>query len=199
MHRAGDAGAGGCARLVRLCANRQRVQPRADRPRAIPALDPAACAGRLCRRSLRSPQGGHAVAEPCRRSARSVSMPASTIMPTRMLPIYLMAMVIASARSFSMPSTASLLPNIVTREQFPQAVAFSSSSMQFASMVGPAIGGFVYAADRREHLSAAGGVAGGGGAADPDRARRRRVSNRAAVARPGRRPSPASAMSATTS
>lgn len=66
-------------------------------------------------------------------------------MPTRMLPIYLMAMVIAGARSFSLPATASLLPNIVAREQFPQAVAFSSSSMQFAAMVGPAIGGFVYA------------------------------------------------------
>ena len=66
-------------------------------------------------------------------------------MPTRMLPVYLMAMVITSARSFALPSTASLLPNIVTREQFPQAVAFSSSSMQFASMVGPAVGGFAYA------------------------------------------------------
>jgi MFS family permease len=66
-------------------------------------------------------------------------------MPTRMLPVYLMAMVIAGARSFSMPATASLLPNIVTRAQFPQAIAFSSSSMQFAAMVGPAIGGFVYA------------------------------------------------------
>lgn len=66
--------------------------------------------------------------------------------PTQMLPIYLMAMLIASARSFSLPATASLLPNIVSRQQFPQAVAFSSSSMQFAAMVGPAIGGFVYAA-----------------------------------------------------
>ena len=35
---------------------------------------------------------------------------------------------------------------IVSRQQFPQAVAFSSSSMQFAAMVGPAIGGFAYAA-----------------------------------------------------
>lgn len=66
-------------------------------------------------------------------------------MPTQTLPIYLMAMVIAGARSFSMPASASLLPNIVTREQFPQAIDFSSSSMQFASMVGPAIGGFLYA------------------------------------------------------
>ena len=65
--------------------------------------------------------------------------------PTQTLPIYLMAMVIAGARSFSMPASASLLPNIVSREQFPQAIAFSSSSMQFASMVGPAIGGFLYA------------------------------------------------------
>jgi MFS family permease len=68
------------------------------------------------------------------------------LMPSRTLPIYLMAMVIAGARSFSMPASASLLPNIVTRRQFPQAIAFSSSSMQFASMVGPAIGGFLYAA-----------------------------------------------------
>jgi MFS family permease len=66
-------------------------------------------------------------------------------MPTQTLPIYLMAMVISGARSFALPSTASLLPNIVSREQFPQAVAFSSSSMQFAAMVGPAVGGFVYA------------------------------------------------------
>lgn len=66
-------------------------------------------------------------------------------LPTQTLPIYLMAMIIASARSFSLPSTASLLPNIVTREQFPKAVAFSSSSMQFAAMVGPAVGGFAYA------------------------------------------------------
>lgn len=65
--------------------------------------------------------------------------------PTEMLPIYAMAMIISGARSFSLPATASLLPNIVSREQFPQAVAFSSSSMQFAAMVGPAIGGFVYA------------------------------------------------------
>ncbi|ETR77293.1 MFS transporter [Afipia sp. P52-10] len=65
--------------------------------------------------------------------------------PDRMLPIYLMAMLISGARSFSLPATASLLPNIVPRAQFPQAVAFSSSSMQFAAMVGPAIGGFAYA------------------------------------------------------
>jgi len=71
-------------------------------------------------------------------------------MPTQMLPIYLMTMLIAGARSFSMPASASLLPNIVTREQFPQAVAFSSSSMQGAAMVGPAIGGFVYAAIAQE-------------------------------------------------
>lgn len=66
-------------------------------------------------------------------------------LPTLTWPIYLMAMLIASARSFSLPSTASLLPNIVTRDEFPRAVAFSTSSMQFAAMIGPAVGGFVYA------------------------------------------------------
>jgi MFS family permease len=65
--------------------------------------------------------------------------------PTAMLPIYTMVLVISGARSFSLPATASLLPNIVSRDDFPQAVAFSTSSMQFAAMVGPAFGGFVYA------------------------------------------------------
>jgi MFS family permease len=57
-----------------------------------------------------------------------------------------MVLVIGSARSFALPSTGSLLPMLVERAQFPQAVAFSSSSMQFAAMIGPAIGGFAYAA-----------------------------------------------------
>ena len=70
--------------------------------------------------------------------------------PSAMIPIYGMVLVISGARSFSLPATASLLPNIVSRADFPQAVAFSSSSMQFAAMIGPAIGGFAYAALDRE-------------------------------------------------
>jgi MFS family permease len=65
---------------------------------------------------------------------------------TSIWPVYAMVLVIGSARSFALPSTGSLLPTLVTREQFPQAVAFSSSSMQFAAMIGPALGGFAYAA-----------------------------------------------------
>jgi len=65
---------------------------------------------------------------------------------TTIWPIYAMTLVIGSARSFALPSTGSMLPTIVPRAMFPQAVAFSSSSMQFAAMVGPAIGGFAYAA-----------------------------------------------------
>ncbi len=61
-------------------------------------------------------------------------------------PVYAMVLIIGSARSFALPSTGSLLPTLVDRAQFPQAVAFSSSSMQFAAMVGPALGGFAYAA-----------------------------------------------------
>ena len=65
---------------------------------------------------------------------------------TSIWPVYAMVLVVGSARSFALPSTGSLLPTLVTREQFPQAVAFSSSSMQFAAMIGPALGGFAYAA-----------------------------------------------------
>src|SRR5262249_31126776 len=65
---------------------------------------------------------------------------------TSIWPVYAMVLIVGSARSFALPSTGSLLPTLVAREQFPQAVAFSSSSMQFAAMVGPAVGGFAYAA-----------------------------------------------------
>jgi MFS family permease len=69
---------------------------------------------------------------------------------TTIWPVYAMVVIIGSARSFALPSTGSLLPTLVPRELFPQTVAFSSSSMQFAAMVGPAIGGFAYAALDKE-------------------------------------------------
>jgi MFS family permease len=44
------------------------------------------------------------------------------------------------------PASQSLLPQVVTKEQLPSAVAFSSSSWQTASIVGPAVGGLLYGA-----------------------------------------------------
>jgi len=48
------------------------------------------------------------------------------------------------ARSFIMPSSFALLPQIVPRTQISSASAWSSSGFQFSSIAGPAIAGIVY-------------------------------------------------------
>jgi len=50
-----------------------------------------------------------------------------------------------TARAFEFPATAALLPNLVVTRQFASAAALTSSARQAASIVGPAIGGFLYA------------------------------------------------------
>jgi len=49
------------------------------------------------------------------------------------------------ARAFEFPATAALLPNLVLTRQFASAAALTSSARQAASIIGPAIGGFLYA------------------------------------------------------
>jgi MFS family permease len=50
-----------------------------------------------------------------------------------------------AARAFEFPATAALLPNLVVTRQFASAAALTSSARQAASIIGPAIGGFLYA------------------------------------------------------
>jgi len=59
--------------------------------------------------------------------------------------IFVLAFLLGSARAFEMPTTQALLPNIVPTELFPRAVAASASAMQTATIVAPALGGFLYA------------------------------------------------------
>lgn len=49
-----------------------------------------------------------------------------------------------AVRSFATPSVFSLISKTVPKELFASASAFSASTFQFAMVVGPAIGGFVY-------------------------------------------------------
>ncbi len=56
------------------------------------------------------------------------------------------AFVIGGARAFEHPTMNAFLPNLVTPQVFPRAVARAASSTQTANILGPAIGGFVYAA-----------------------------------------------------
>jgi MFS family permease len=53
---------------------------------------------------------------------------------------------LGSARAFSGPANASLLPEIVDHETFPRAVAMSTTVFQAATIAGPALGGLLYAA-----------------------------------------------------
>jgi MFS family permease len=51
---------------------------------------------------------------------------------------------IGAARAFESPAMQALLPGLVDTEILPQAIALSASSFQTATIIGPALGGFLY-------------------------------------------------------
>lgn len=59
--------------------------------------------------------------------------------------IFVLAFLLGAARAFEMPATQALLPSLVPTALFPAAVAASASAMQMATIVAPALGGFLYA------------------------------------------------------
>jgi len=61
------------------------------------------------------------------------------------LPVYLLLLVMGSARAFYSPAMSAMLPHVVNGGEFPRAVAASSSVFQICTIVGPAIGGLIYA------------------------------------------------------
>lgn len=63
---------------------------------------------------------------------------------------------VSTANAFQGPSMQSLLPNIVSREVFPEVAALSASTAQFAFIIGPAIGGILYALNPEVVYSVAG-------------------------------------------
>jgi MFS family permease len=61
------------------------------------------------------------------------------------LPIFGVLALLGIARSFMMPASQSFLPNIVPLGMLGNAVAISSSAFQLANIVGPSLGGLIYA------------------------------------------------------
>jgi MFS family permease len=59
--------------------------------------------------------------------------------------VYPLLMVITAAQAFSYSAMSAMQPQLVSAEEFPRAVAFSSSVFQVCSLAGPAFGGLVYA------------------------------------------------------
>ncbi|SDI10781.1 Predicted arabinose efflux permease, MFS family [Pseudomonas delhiensis] len=76
--------------------------------------------------------------------ALALVLGASTGSVTREM-IFVLAFLLGSARSFEMPTTQALLPNLVPSALFPRAVAASASAMQAATIAAPALGGLLYA------------------------------------------------------
>jgi MFS family permease len=60
-------------------------------------------------------------------------------------PIFAILCLVGAVRSFSMPASRALLPQLVPEEHFQGAVAWNSSIFQFATILGPAMGGVLYA------------------------------------------------------
>src|SRR5713101_7852486 len=60
-------------------------------------------------------------------------------------PIYVVLVLLGIVRAFNSPAGRSMLPALVPVEVFPNAVAWNSTTYQAASILGPAIGGLLYA------------------------------------------------------
>jgi len=59
-------------------------------------------------------------------------------------PFYIVLLLNGTARAFSMPSSQSLLPSLVTEEHLANAIAWGSSWFQAATILGPVVGGLIY-------------------------------------------------------
>src|SRR6267142_1548165 len=57
---------------------------------------------------------------------------------------YIVLALFGAARAFAGPAAQSFVPMLVPAEQFPQAVAWSSSTFSVAVIAGPALGGAIY-------------------------------------------------------
>ncbi|MDP9270771.1 MAG: MFS transporter [Chloroflexota bacterium] len=59
-------------------------------------------------------------------------------------PVFAVVSLLGVAGAFSMPTSQALVPNLVPADDFSNAVAVNSSTMQIAFIAGPAVGGFVF-------------------------------------------------------
>ncbi|MGY2735762.1 MFS transporter [Sphingomonas sp. UYP23] len=60
--------------------------------------------------------------------------------------LFSVAVLLGLGRAFAGPAFGALAPNLVPREVLPTAIALSSISWQVGTIIGPALGGFAYAA-----------------------------------------------------
>ncbi len=61
-------------------------------------------------------------------------------------PIYFVLILLGVVRSFNGTASRSILPQLVPEEHFPNAVAWNATTFQAATILGPSLGGILYAA-----------------------------------------------------
>ena len=64
---------------------------------------------------------------------------------TTLIDLYIVAALLGVGRAFAGPALGALAPNLVPREILPRAIALSSMSWQTGAVLGPALGGYLYA------------------------------------------------------
>jgi MFS family permease len=74
------------------------------------------------------------------------------------LPIYAVLFVIGSGRAFSGPASSALIPQLVPKEDFVNAVTWGATIFQIATVTGPAIGGLLFTLPLHGKLDGAGVV-----------------------------------------
>ena len=71
---------------------------------------------------------------------------------TQVLPIYAVLVLLGVVRTFNWPAGRSLFPQLVPEEHFSSAVAWNSTVFQAANILGPTVGGLLYASFRGPEL-----------------------------------------------
>jgi MFS family permease len=64
---------------------------------------------------------------------------------TTLLSLYIVAALLGVGRAFAGPALSALAPNLVPRDILPRAIALSSIAWQTGAVLGPALGGYLYA------------------------------------------------------
>src|SRR5206468_7811349 len=64
---------------------------------------------------------------------------------TTLFILYVVAALLGVARAFAGPALGALAPNLVPRKILPRAIALSSLAWQSGAILGPALGGYLYA------------------------------------------------------
>ncbi len=77
---------------------------------------------------------------------------------TTVAPVMVAMVLLGLARAFVSPAQQALLPNLVPRDFFAQAIALNSSTWQLATISGPALGGLLYLAGERVVYAASVGL-----------------------------------------